>query len=457
MQGQASAAEVFAAWAQALRADDVPPAVRQALIRSVLDVGGLMVAARNSDYVAAALAAAEGEGACTAIGHDRRLTAGDAAIVSGTAAHGEDFDDTFEGSPVHVGAVIVPAVLAAAEAHGRSGADVLKGLAVGGELMCRLTLVAPTAIHRAGFHPTAVIGAMGAAAGVAACLGLDRARIASALGIAGSLASGIIEYLAEGTWTKRLHPGWAAHAGIKAARLAQGGFLGPRTVFEGAHGFFFAFADPSIARDYARITEALGDRWQVAGLALKPFACGTMIQPFIDCAIALRRQGVDPGMIESVVAAVGEGTVHRLWEPGPEKTAPTTPYSAKFSGPYGIAIGFCDGAGGLAQFTEDRIRDPEVLKLAQRVRYEIDPANEYPRNYTGHLRVTLADGRALEASQPHLRGGVREPLSEEDVMAKFLANAAFGGWPPERAQALAAFVRDLFALADMSGLERFAA
>src|SRR5690606_20573059 len=172
-----------------------------------------------------------------------------------------------------------------------------------------------TAIHRAGFHPTAVIGAMGAAAGVAAALGLSARDIGSALGIAGSLASGIIEYLAEGTWTKRLHPGWAAQAGIKAATLARAGFLGPRTVFDGTHSFFFAFADQSIERNLSRITSGLGERWHLGNLAFKPYACGTMIQPYIDCAIRLREQGAEPEAIERIIAYVGEGTVHRLWEP----------------------------------------------------------------------------------------------------------------------------------------------
>lgn len=453
--GDKALAECFAGWAARLGAKDIPQRVRQTLARDLLDTGGLMVAARGTDYVAAAVGATEGEGRCTAIGHERAMIAAEAALISGTAAHGEDFDDTFEGSPVHVGAVIVPAVLAAAEGAGRSGSDVLKGLAVGGELMCRLTLVAPTAIHRAGFHPTAVIGAMGAAAGVAAALGLRPQQMASALGIAGSLAAGIIEYLAEGTWTKRLHPGWAAQAGIKAARLAANGFLGPRTVFEGRHGFFFAFADPSIERDFSRIISGLGEHWHVEKLAFKPYACGTMVQPFIDCAVRLRGEGVTPDRIERITASVGEGTVHRLWEPRAEKIAPTTPYSAKFSGHYGIAIGFCDGAAGLAQFTDERIQDPAVLAVAERVHFEIDPRDEYPRNYTGRLRVQLSDGRTMEAFQPHLRGGVREPLSDAEVMAKFEANTAFGGWPAALAQDFARFVDGLFGAADLAGLARF--
>jgi 2-methylcitrate dehydratase PrpD len=450
-----AAAEVFAAWAAGLDPHVIPAEVRRTLERSVLDIGGLMVAARATDYVQATVAAAEGAGPATAIGHAGGHTAADAAVIGGTAAHGEDFDDTFEGTPVHVGAAVVPAVLAAAEAHGASGREVLKGLAVGGELACRLGVVAPTAIHRAGFHPTAVCGAMGAAACVACVVRLNADQTTNALGIAGSLASGIIEYLAEGTSTKRLHPGWAAQAGIKAARLAKAGFSGPRTVFEGVHGFFFAFAVPDITRDYGCITRDLGHDWNIGRLAYKPYACGTMVQPFIDCAIKLRRKGVRAGDITAIEADVGEGTVHRLWEPVGEKTRPTTPYSAKFSGAYGIAIGFVDGAGGLGQYTEERIRDAEILGVAAKVRYRIDPENEYPKNYTGALKVTLTDGRVVRSSQPHLRGGVHEPLGNEEMLAKFRANAAFGGWDAATSGAFERWVSGLFTSADLKGLAAF--
>src|SRR5437763_4446361 len=165
-----------------------------------------------------------------------------AASVNGPAAHGEDFHDTFEGGPVHAGAVIVPAVLAACERYNPDGPSALLGIAVGVETMCRLSLVAPTLTHKAGFHPTAVFGAMAAAAGVGAALKLKPRQLVDALGIVGSMAGGIIEYLAEGAWTKRLHAGWAAQSGIHAALLARAGFVGPRTVLEGVHGLFHAFA-----------------------------------------------------------------------------------------------------------------------------------------------------------------------------------------------------------------------
>jgi 2-methylcitrate dehydratase PrpD len=220
-------------------------AFRETAERLLVDVAGLCVAARNTDYVRAALDGWEAAGGCTVVGHGRTLDSAGAAFVNGTAAHGEDFDDTFEGGPVHAGAVVIPAILAVAERERLPGRDVLLGIAVGAEVMCRASLVAPKRIHKAGFHPTAVLGALAAAAGVAAARGAPRAQFVNALGIVGSMAGGIIEYLAEGAWTKRMHPGWAAQSGIRACDLARAGFVGPRTVLEGTHGLYHGFAHAS--------------------------------------------------------------------------------------------------------------------------------------------------------------------------------------------------------------------
>src|SRR4051794_833466 len=235
-------AERLVAAAQSIAARGVPRAVRTRIEELVIDIAGLCLAARETDYVRATIASVDAGGPCTAIGHAQTFRAEDAAMINGTAAHGEDFDDTFEGGPVHSGAVILPAVLAAAQRFERSGADALLGIAVGVEMLCRLSFVRPKAIHKAGFHPTAVLGAMASTLAVSTTLGARERQAIDALGIAGSMAGGIIEYLAEGAWTKRLHAGWAARVGLHASRLGQHAFLGPRTVFEGTHGLFFGFA-----------------------------------------------------------------------------------------------------------------------------------------------------------------------------------------------------------------------
>ena len=419
-------ARILAQWIEDLSSEELPDAVTQACANTVIDTMGLAIAARNTDYVVALGKAWTGPGSCTVIGAPDRLAPEAAAMINGTAAHGEDFDNTFEGCPVHPGAVIVPAVLAIAEAEGLSGADALRGIAVGQELMCRMGLVAQKGVHAAGFHPTAVIGTMGATAAVAAATRATSLSTANALGVAGSMASGIIEYLADGSWTKRMHAGWAAQSGLRAMAMGRAGFKGPATVFEGEHGFFHAFA-PSVTHEFSVLTSDLGRRWETTRLAFKPFACGTMAQPFVDCAIRLAQRGVRADDIQRIECSVGEGTVHRLWEPLDLKRKPPTAYAAKFSTPYCIAVGFLRGDAGLAEFAETLIHDSAVLALSERVSYIVDAADEYPRNYTGHIRATLTDGTVVEERQPYLRGGVRQPLERAELVNKCGANIVYGG------------------------------
>jgi 2-methylcitrate dehydratase PrpD len=426
---------------------DMPPVpgVVAATCGAVLvDVAGLCVAARNTDYVRAALRATGEPGRCTLIGHSGCFSVATAALCNGTAAHGEDYDDTFEGGPVHAGAVIVPAVLAAAEYHGLAGSDAVRGIAVGCEVMCRLCLVAPKRVHKAGFHPTAVFGALGAAAGVASALRLDQTQWCNALGIAGSMASGIIEYLAEGAWTKRMHPGWAAQAGYRAARLAQAGFTGPRTLFDGEHGFFHAFAH-SDGCDFSAMLDGAGRRWLCADIAFKPYACGTMAQPYIDCARKLIAEGLVPGDVVSIECRTAEGIVHRLWEPLAAKHNPPNGYAAKFSIPYAIAVGMLRGDAGLVEYEDAVVRDAAVRALAGKVHYIVDPDDPYPRRFTGHLRATLNSGEVREASQGHFRGGREEPMSAEALAAKFVANCTYGGWDADRTHGALAVLRGLHA------------
>src|SRR6202162_410840 len=438
-----SVAEALADKIVALRVGGLPEATTRKCEDLLIDVVGLCVTARNEDYVASALAGWDDDGPCTVIGHARTLTASGAAFVNGTAAHGEDFDDTFEGGPVHAGAVIVPAVLAACERHNPDGRMALIGIAVGTEVLCRLSLVVPKAVHKAGFHPTAIFGAMGAAAGVGTALGLNARQIVDALGIAGSMAGGIIEYLAEGAWTKRLHAGWAAQSGIRAALLAREGFVGPRTVFEGVHGLFNGFAHTTQG-DYEALLGDFGTRWVTDTLAFKPYPCGTMAQPYIDCARRVGARGISPEDVSEIVCEVAEGTVHRLWEPLADKQRPRNGYSAKFATPYLLAAGFVHGGVGLGAFTENSIRDPKVLALAAKVKFVIDPQNPYPNNYTGHLKATLKDGSVIEERQPHMRGGAQEPLSRADGTDKIALHTRHGGWTKAQSDAALKLLATLY-------------
>ena len=452
--GNMTVSEIFAAFLARLDPADLPDDVIRIATRDLVDACGLCLAARRSDYMRQVLQTCDSGGTCTAIGRRRGLSAPDAALANGVAIHGEDFDDTLEGAPIRVGAMVIPAVLAAGERYGISGERVLLGIAAGLESVCRLNHVAAGHIHPAGFHPVGVIGSLGAAAGVSVALGHDRTSITAAFGIAASMSSGIIEYLTDGAWTKRLHPGWAAQSGLKAALLAGTGFFAPRTVFDGAHNFFKAFA-PTATPDYTHLTEGLGAEWYMTRIVFKPYACGTMIHPYIDCARQLRKDVPEPDEIKGIVCDTGEGLVHRLWEPLEGKHRPPSGYAAKFSMPFCMALGYFEDEAGLLQFEDLKVQEPQLLQFASRIRYRIDPANEYPRNYTGHMEVTLHSGKVLNYCQPHMRGGTHEPLTDEEITRKFYSNASHGGWPRERAATLLSFCKRLRSSPDLGALMEF--
>ncbi|MDG2091481.1 MAG: MmgE/PrpD family protein [Gammaproteobacteria bacterium] len=424
-ESEQSVAQLLGAWGASLDPTNLSE-VSLAKNRDILiDIIGLCIAARNKDYVKAVIEASE-PGDFTILGHAKCVSVSSAALVNGTAAHGEDFDDTFEGGPVHSGVVMVPAMLAAAERYQLNSADLMLGLVAGNELLCRLALTLPKAIHKSGFHPTAVLGSFAATFGIAVACRSESKVIANALGIAGSMASGIIEYLGDGSWTKRMHPGWAAQSGLRAFAMAKAGFAGPRYVFEGEHGVFKVFAS-SVKPKLDCLFDGLGEEYVSNTISFKPYPCGTMIQPYIDCARQLREQGINVGEIESILCETAEGYVHRLWEPLVIKRSPPTSYAAKFSVPYGVALGLIRGHADLDDYSEDSIADPDILTLAAKINYQIDPANPYPQTFTGHVRVLFKDGSHKEVRQGFMRGGRDAPLSQKEITEKFYANCKYGG------------------------------
>ncbi len=433
----------LAAWASKLTLDDIPNEVRRAVSETVLDTVALSIASAETDYGQAIRSASDTPGNCAVFGATETRSGYDAALINGTTAHGEDFDNTYEGCPVHSGVVIVPALFAAGEMHQLPAAQVALGIAAGIEVMCRLGATAKKAVHSQGFHPTSVLGTVASAVGVGVARGYNQKQLTDTIGDAASMASGIIEYLGDGSWTKRLHAGWAAQCGLRAAAIGGAGFFGPRAAIEGVHGLYKAFA-PSITPDYEMLTGELGERWEAARVAFKPYACGTMTQPFIDCAVRLAQHGIDWDAIETITCVVGEGTVHRLWEPLADKQQPPTPYAAKFSGPYTVAAGLRFGDAGLAEFTPSAIEDEAVRLLSAKVRYVIDPDNEYPVNYTGDVTIRLRDGTELQEHQGQLRGGMREPMSHTELVNKCQANLSFANWAGVNAEGIDAFTQAMF-------------
>jgi 2-methylcitrate dehydratase PrpD len=421
-----AAARRLARFVVRLRLDGVPAGVVTRASLLALDTLGNALAASREDFGRAVLQVAGRLGGApesALLGHPGRVAAANAVLANATLAHGLDFDDTREDAIVHTGCVAVTTALAAGEAAGAGGRAVLEALVAAVEVMCRVGLAVPGALHARHFHPTSITASFAAAAAAGRLYGLAEDQLVHAFGVCGSQAAGIIEYLADGSWTKRLHPGWGAHAGVIAAQLARAGFTGPETVLEGGHGLYAAFAGGHEANRLRALLDSLGRAWELDELTLKPYPCGSIAQPYMDCAARLRER-VRPGEIAAIRCRTAAGPVPRLWEPLGAKQAPPNGYAARFSLPYLVASILVRGRAGLAEFTDGAVREPAVLALARRVTYELDATIDYPRQFVGDVELTLADGRVLRERQDRPRGGPDAPLTRAELEAKFRGNAA---------------------------------
>jgi 2-methylcitrate dehydratase PrpD len=408
-----------------LKLEEVPQGVVDKAKLVFLDTLGIALASSTMDFGRMVTNVARqlgGPNSSRLIGSPLKVAAANAVLANGTLAHGLDYDDTLEEAIVHTGCCAGMTALAVGEELGASGKAVLEAAIAGTEVMCKVGLIAPGKFHARGFHPTALCSTFGAAAAAGKLLGLEPVQWIDALGLCGSQSSGIIEYLADGTWTKRFHPGWSAHGGVIATMLAREGFRGPATVFEGQHGFYRAFGGAD-EYPFEKFNE-LGRTWEIPKLTFKSYPCGSISHPYMDCALTLKQKyAVASERVAEIVCRTAEGPVHRLWEPLADKQRPTSSYGAKFSLPYSIAVMLIRGRAGLEEFSDEAIRDPEVLSLAKKVRYELDPTIDYPRHFSGHVKIVLADGGILEENQPHPRGGLESPLPPEEIERKFRANA----------------------------------
>jgi 2-methylcitrate dehydratase PrpD len=423
-------------FAEGALADGVPNEVLASTRQRVLDVVGLCLAAVPLETSQAVIGYAQHQGGreeATAVGAAVRLPAAQAAFVNGVLAHSLDYDDTHLPSILHPSASVVPAALAAGEAHGRSGRDVLVAAAVGIEVAVRLGMAgydresANSLFFERGQHATSIVGGLGSAAAAALLAGLGASGVAHAIGVAASMTSGIIEANRTGGTVKRTHCGWAAHAGVTAAELVARGVTGPPTVLEGRFGFFQAWLDGRFVA--SEITDGLGSVWSVPGIFFKPYPANHFTHAGIDAARRLRAAGLRPDDVEHALLEVAPPTVRTIGEPIADKRSPESGYHAKFSGPYTVAAALHGGGGlglGLADFSDAAAARPEVRDLMQRIDVAGDPAllDIYPHQFPARLTVTTRDGSRLVEEVLVNRGGPDDPLTDDELAAKFADNAA---------------------------------
>lgn len=427
--------EAQAEFAAGLRLEDVPASVVTSVKERVLDTLGIALAAsplETSHAVRSVARAWGGAGEASAIGVADRLAAPAAALVNGTLAHSLDFDDTHLPSILHPSACIVPAVLAAGQAIGASGREAIAAAAAAYEISVRLGMAAydderrNNVFFEKGLHATSICGTLAAAVAAARLARLDADGIASALGIAASMGAGLLEANRAGGTVKRVHCGWAAHAGLAAAALAAAGITGPPTVLEGRFGFFSALCDDRV--DLEAVVDGLGERWETPGIHFKPYPANHFTHAGIDAALELREEGLDLADVARIELGVAPPTLRTIAEPPELKARPVSGYAAQFSGPFTVAAALIGGGGlgvYLDDFTDERARDEERLALAARVHCFADIQSDalYPRALPGVLQVTLRSGETLERRVTENRGGPARPLSADELALKFTLNA----------------------------------
>jgi len=416
-------------WVAALRYEDLPPAVVEHTRLRVLDVFGLVLAGHGTAFgrsVREAVLALNPAGPCRILGSGDRTSPGGAALANGALSQALEFDDTHNESIVHMSSPAVAAAFALAEAGKLSGRDLITAIAIGNEISCRIGSVAPGQFHRRGFHPTGLFATFGATFLAAKLLALTAAQMTNAAGIAGSFASGLLECWVDGTQSKFLHPGWAAQSGITAATMARAGTTGPATILEGRFGLFAShLQDTAVTRDYGRIADGLGQHWESERASFKPFPAAHVIHPYLDAALRLRAEHeIDPREIERVACPVAAYIVGIVCEPVAEKRRPRSDSHGRVSLQYSLAEALVRGRLGKDAYQPEFLRDPEILRIADRVEFRVDPDFPGPERFKGAVEITLRDGRRFATVEENNRGSAANPMPAADIIAKFEENAA---------------------------------
>ena len=429
-------APALAQFGARLRLQDVPEAVRRRARHLMLDALGCALAARDQDYAARLSAAvyelgAEGAGRCAVIGFGQRLPMREAALLNGLLCHGLDFDDTHMGGIAHLTVSTLPAALAVGSRLDAAGERLLASYIVGAECGARIAKATRGGLTAQGFHPSAVVGAFASAMAAGHMLGLDAQQLLAAQGTALSFASGTLEFLQTGAWTKRLHPGWAAQSGLTAATLGKHRIPAPPAPYCGRFGLYSSYLDgglreavePALAlQGLEQLQDARS--WELMDIAVKPYPMCHFVHAGIEAATRFHQQGVDAAQVAHVEVFVPQGVVPTVCEPVADKRRPTTDYEAKFSLPYALACGLVLGRLGLQELQPAGFSDPRLLALMDKVHYTVDPDSSFPRHYSTHLKLTLADGSERMERVPVNPGHGERPLPDAQIVAKFQANAA---------------------------------
>jgi len=420
----------LAKFATELKYESVPPKALETAKIAVRDCLGVALAGSREEDAKICAEIARHENAkeeTSVIGQGFKTSALNAALANGTAAHALDFDHSFTimGQPT---APIIPAIFALGEALGASGRQMLEAYVVGYEVTGKLAHSLSDSAHD-GWHAPSTIGSFGATAACAKLLGLKSSQVEMALGIAATMAGGIVANF--GTMTKPLHVGLGARNGVLAAKLAAGGYTANGKAIESGFGFYQVLHQD--APIHEQPIEELGRSFSLLtdGLRIKPYPCGGLTHQVIDTMLDFRKQhGLTAEMIDSVDVDVVKHTFERI-----VFRVPQTGIQGKFCMPYLVARAIIDGKVGLDIFTDSAVRDQNVLKLAERVQMNLDNNLKKTDAAGRPCRVTvrLKNGQTLTREAQHAKGGPEFPMSEDELRGKF-TECARQAIPAESAQ-----------------------
>ncbi|MEX1004348.1 MAG: MmgE/PrpD family protein [Acidimicrobiia bacterium] len=421
----------LAEWAASTGTDDIPEPVAHQVRRSLVDyltAAILGASAEPAVIVRDYLAAHDSDGSSTVIGVPLRLSPAGAAAANGTAAHALDLDDGYTPGACHPGGPILSAALAAGEAMRSDALSLVRAIALGYEVACRIAGASHPAQRRRGFHNTALVGVFGAATAVAALRGLDAVGFANAYGLAGSHAGGLLSFLDQGSDVKRYHTGKAARDGLVCADLAARGLTAPTVVLEGAHGYFHAFTGDQVDVDH--LTGDLGTTWRMLRTYNKPYPCCRHVHGAIDAALQIReREHLEPESIESVrvetfaIAASHDGKdIDNLLD-------------AQMSLPYSVAAALVHGEVGMEQFDAPTRADARIRAIIETTEVLTDDAYtaDYPASRAARVHIRANGGEHVaEVMQPY--GEPDNPMSDDAIDHKFrrLAGPILGSPHSER-------------------------
>jgi 2-methylcitrate dehydratase PrpD len=389
-------------------------------------------------------------GPSTVFGQATGASAADAALINGGLIHSLEFDDTHTASIAHGSAVLAAGALAVAEAQNADGAALLGAYARGWEVLIRFGLAAPNGFHAKGFMSTSVTGTFAVALLAAELMGLDEDRTVAAVGIALSQASGVMEFLTNGSSVKSLHPGWAAHGGVVAALLARSGMTGPETSLDGKHGLFRQFTgDEAAAGRFRGLIGDLGREWHLPRAAYKFYPCCHYLHPFIEAAGKLAERGVRANDVERILCRVPQGEAAVICEPWAGKQAPQTAHAARWSLPITVAARLVEGNVDLATFESPA--SGAVRELAQRIAWEPLPGARFPERFEAEIVCETRAGRSETVRIDDVFGNHTRPPGAEAVLAKFRANAT-RSLKPDAVAALERAAQELAAARDLKAL-----